>query len=171
MTEEHIKEAISTGFMRLLAGRYGYLASKAEHDYGCDLTLSKVAARVSNGKSRFADTGKKIDLQLKCTTEKQINIGTDAITYDLETKNFNDLVYRRDFISPLLLVLMVLPEDPIEWLTITSSEMIVRKAAYWYLPPAGSAISQNKSTTRITIPSKNIVGPTFVGDRLDEVYP
>ena len=171
MTEEHIKEAISLSFMRLIANRQGFTADKPEQDYGCDLVLRQVSHSNRNGRKRHLQSGKQLELQLKCTTEKQIAYDNGSLKYDLETKTFNDLVEKRNsFISPLLLILMILPDDPSSWLTVSSTELVIRKAAYWYLPAAGTAFSDNATTTRITIPTINLVGPSFVDDRIAEVY-
>jgi hypothetical protein len=172
MTEEQVKEAISRHFVQLIASRGGFLCARPDYDYGCDLTVTKVMVVPRGGKMRYLQSGISIDLQLKCTLESGIERTQTSVKYDLEAKTFNDLVYRRNSNAqtPLVLVLLVLPDNKDEWLTITPDELIVRRAAYWYMPPEGTAATPNVATTRIELPTANAVDLSFIDGRLQEAY-
>jgi hypothetical protein len=172
MTEEQIKAAISQHFVQIIASRGGFKCAKPETDHGCDLTITKVATRQQAGRVRYIDSGYFVDIQLKCTCEAQV-IRTDAdIAYDLEVKNYNDLIHRRDSgaLTPLILVLLVLPDEPAEWLTVTADNMIVRRAAYWFVPPPDATATDNAATIRIHIPTANTVDLTFIEQRFQEAF-
>ena len=51
------------------------------------------------------------------------------MTFPLPVKNYDDL--RRETLVPLILVVLVLPEDPAQWLELTEEGMISRRCAYW----------------------------------------
>ena len=172
MTEEQIKEQLSRHFVELVASRQGFKCSKPSPDSGVDMQITRAFLLDRNGRKRYLDSGQFIEFQLKCTCESQIIFADDSIRYDLEAKTYNDLIFRRDSgaITPLLLVLLVLPDDPNDWLQVTPQELILRRAAYWYAPPQGAEATENTSTIRIEIPSANGVGVSFIGDRFAEVY-
>lgn len=172
MTEEQIKEQLSKGYLNLLASRAGYKSRTHELDHGVDVTITRVREYIrGNGKKRLLDSGQCIDVQLKCTCEKSIVAGPDFIKYDLEAKSFNDLVDRADDVAPLILVLMVLPDDKNKWLNVRNHEIALAKCAYWYLPDDGATYSDNGRTTRISIPRINALCIDFIDNKFKEYYP
>jgi hypothetical protein len=172
MTEEQIKAALSQHFLQMIASRRGFKCGKPEPDHGCDLTITKVVTFEQNGRARYIDSGYSVDVQLKCTCEAQIIREGTEVRYDLEVKTYNDLVYRRNSgaLTPLILVLLVLPDEPDQWLTVTAENMIVRRSAYWFMPALGAEATENKATIRIHIPIGNAVDLDFIGQRFQEAY-
>jgi len=132
MTEEQIKSAISSHFVQLVASRRGFKCVAPTFDHGGDLTVTRASVIERQGRTRYLDSGQYVDVQLKCTCEDQIERTDESIKYDLEAKTYNDLVYRRrsNAIVPLVLVLLVLPNDPETWLTVSADELVVKRAAY-----------------------------------------
>jgi hypothetical protein len=172
MTDAQIKEAISRHFIELVVNRSGFTCFKPEPDQGVDLTVNQTMEILRNGRTRHLQGGKYVDLQLKCTCESQVQREANGLKYDLEAKAYNDLIVRRDSgIAPLILVLLVLPDNSDEWITVTPDELIVRRCAYWFVPPAGAEETNNTETVRIMIPFANAIGLSFVEDRFREAYP
>ena len=174
MTEEQIKEQMSRGFVRLVANRSGYKCKNDEHDHGVDITLAEVRASVSSlGAQRIAETGRHIDLQLKCTCDSSIIFGSSSLKFDLEAKTFNDLVRRQadPYAIPLVLVLFILPDDNTQWLTVSSAETVLRGRAFYWQPPSGTSETSNTSTIRIEIPLATAIDAGFVPKLYDEFYP
>jgi len=175
MTEEQIKERLSRHFVELIASRAGFKAGKPpDPDSGVDIEVTRAVPREEpNGRVRFLDTGEYIQLQLKCTCERQVRWHNDRLAYDLAVKTYNDLVTRQrsGAIVPLVLVLFVLPDEPEAWLTISSEEITLRRAAYWYRPPASAQPSANENTVAIHIDLAQTVNLTFVPSLFAEVYP
>lgn len=173
MTEEQIKEALSRGFVRLVANRSGFKCKFDEVDHGTDITLSEVAARVRpDGTRRLTETGRYVDLQIKCTCEASVIRGATGLKYDLEPKTYNDLVERLadHGASPLVLLLFVLPDDGVDWLTVGDDELILRRGAYWWRPPAGASMTSNTSSIRIEVPYANRAGLELAGALYAECY-
>jgi hypothetical protein len=155
MTEEQIKEALSRGFVRLVANRRGFKCKFDETDHGVDITLSEVAPRARpDGGTRLTETGRYVDLQIKCTTDASVTLVETGFKFDLESKSYNDLVARLDDpgAAPLALVLFVLPNDEDAWLTVGEDELLLRRGAYWWRPAPGSAPTDNTASKRIEIP-------------------
>ena len=56
----------------LLASYEGFKVAEDNLDNGVDLTIKSIRKYELMGKVRFMNTGKAIDIQLKCTTEKSL---------------------------------------------------------------------------------------------------
>ncbi|MGE5344132.1 MAG: DUF4365 domain-containing protein [Candidatus Omnitrophota bacterium] len=158
MTEEQTKEELSNNYLSILTYKSGYKLDKPKDTGGVDFVLSFDQMRISrDGKKRFCQSAKRIDLQLKTTTEKSIIESDRVIKYDLEVKNYEDLISRKEerIFLPLILILFILPNDKNEWVQLRDEEMALRKCAYWYCPENDFISTDNKRTVRIEIPIKN----------------
>jgi len=173
MTIEQIKEQLSNRYIGVLAANKGYLIEKGETDPGVDYTLKKpYTYTLPNGSTRRTTDGKYIDIQLKATTENQIVDEPDNIKYDLEVKNYNDMIHRGpNPNTPLILILFVLPNDRDHWVDIDITELRLRRRAYWYQPPAGAGETNNLNTIRIIIPKTNILGIDCFDTLHTQFYP
>jgi hypothetical protein len=172
MTLEKIKEHLSNQFIGVLAANNGYVMDKPAEDMGIDYTLKRSYQYNFEGKTRYTTDTKTIDIQLKATTESQIIDEPAQIKYDLEVKNYNDMVDRlNNGITPLALILFVLPDHRNDWVDIDGTELRLRRLAYWYRPPAGTAMSRNAATIRITIPKANILALDCFDTLHTQFYP
>src|SRR5687767_14888699 len=113
MTEEDIEEELSRNFVQLVASRGGFTYSQRNKDYGIDLQIVEVqpSARPMPSGRRFVETGRALDLQLKCTCQRTVAVTDAGLRYALRAKNYNDLVdrWRERPNTPMYLVLFVLP--------------------------------------------------------------
>lgn len=170
MTEEDIKEALSRQFLRILANGTGFKVTEPAPDHGVDMVVCAVTSRIEpNGKTRYLDSQYKLDFQLKSTTINSIIDGEENIRYDLEVKNYNDLIQRRDEPIPLHLLVVVLNNRPPQCIHLDDQQISVIGTAYWYLPEEGEGPTENQNTIRITIPKANRVGMAFVRKRFEEL--
>src|SRR5262245_4861506 len=111
LPENALKELLSRGFLRLVASHSGFIVGSDELDFGTDLCLSHVHIYDSpDDRVRYAKSGFNIEVQLKATCERNVDISEGSLKYDLTAKNYNDLVRRRGGYIPLVLVLFVLPD-------------------------------------------------------------
>lgn len=155
MTEEHIKEALSLRYIELIAAFNGFNTSVPEKDYGEDLHIIEV--EYNEKRKRFINSGRTLKIQLKATTENLISFDNNFLKYDLDAKNYNDLIDRSKDCHPLLLILFILPSKKNDWLKISDTELIAKKCAYWYLPKETDNITNNLSTKRILISKTNLI--------------
>lgn len=177
MTNEQIKEQLSLHYVGAIISRAGHQIILPQSDFGVDLVIRETHQYLINNTRRFLTSGNVVDIQLKCTTLKNIEFieikGERFVKYDLDAKNYNDLIYRRklkdtQFLDPLALLLVVLSENENEWLQLSFDDkneqhsMTFNGAAYWFYPDKDMALSNNKSSKRITIPAKQKVDLNFL---------
>ena len=85
------------------------------------------------------------------------------LSYDLEVKNYNQLIGNR-YSTHRYLFLLDIPEKCEDWCGFTSSAIMLRNKCYWVSlkdnPPAG-----NTSTIAINIPQNQVLTPKV----LDEI--
>jgi hypothetical protein len=170
MTEDQKKEAISREFLRILANGHGFKVIEPSTDHGVDMIVCPVVTRIEpSGRTRFLDSPYRLDFQLKATTPTGIVDAGDDIKFDLEVKNYNDLIHRRDDPLPLHLVIVVLDAAPPACLNIDDHKLGLAGKAYWYLPAEDAEATENERQIRITIPKTNRLGIGFVRDRFDQL--
>lgn len=170
MTEEQMKEEMSRGFLKILAHGHGFKVLEASSDHGVDITLCPVKKRIEpSGSTRYLDSQYKLDFQLKATTITGIIDAGAHIKYDLEVKNYNDLVDRRNELLPLHLVLVVLDSAPPACVNVDLVKLGLAGRAFWYLPADDALPSSNGTQIRISIPKTNQLASTFVHDRFSDL--
>jgi hypothetical protein len=169
MTDTVIMEELSKSYLETIANRTGYFNS-VSRDYGTDLTIRK--ANLCPTRKRYLTTGKAIDFQVKAVSDKYV-LGIDdpnrsTIKYNLEVKNYNDLIDRtkeNGRIIPLILIVFILPKDKPNWLTYTPEQLILKRCAFWYQIPAGLTHTNNRTKTMIEIPKTNIISMSFFDEQ------
>lgn len=170
MTEDQKKEAISREFLRILALGHGFKVFEPVTDHGVDMIVYPVMKRIEpSGKTRFLDSPFKLDFQLKATTLAGIVDVGDDVKFDLEVKNYNDLIHRRSEPLPLHLVVVVLDSAPPACVNLKKNRISLAARAYWYLPTEDAEVCENEYTIRITIPKVNQLSVGFVRDRFEQL--
>ncbi|NLU53436.1 MAG: DUF4365 domain-containing protein [Clostridiaceae bacterium] len=144
-----IKEEISRAFVSLITARSGYVVEYLGHDFGIDGTIRELI-KLPNGDVR-PGYGPSIDFQLK-STENYI-IENDNIVYDLEAKNYNDLVVNSA--NPRILILYLLPREQDRWVKILGKDAntftLMMHSAWWH-SLRNEEPTHNTSKVRIRIP-------------------
>lgn len=135
-----IEDALSEVYVSAIAVRAGYTFSKPNLDRdSVDLTIS------AGGRQR-----PKLDLQLKGTIN--LDPSAELIPFSLKLKNYNDL--RESTQVPRILVVVRLPRDANQWLSVSLNELTLRHCAYWVsLRDAPEADVGTAKT--VYIPAKN----------------
>lgn len=149
MTEEHIKEGIGTAYTEAVASYAGFNIVVSKHDYGIDGKFIDV--EYDNEYKRYSDSGFLIDFQLKSTVKYEIDNG--YIIYDLEVKNYRDLI-KTNVGNPRILVLYLMPRERSEWLLNDDNGLTLKKGAWWY-SLRGKPNVNNDHRVRIKIPITN----------------
>ncbi|MBY0201778.1 hypothetical protein J2T16_001686 [Paenibacillus intestini] len=159
--ESHIKEGLSRAYVIAVAHKAGMNFSKPDFDYGFDGTFRDT--RNYNG--RYCDTGFCIDIQLKAT--ENVVMEEDYIKYDLEVKNYNDLVLK-DVGSPRILVLYVLPPEQDEWLNVSEFGTTLKNCAWW-CSLKGMEPTTNSSRVRIKVPKSQLLTEVSLKSLMNKV--
>lgn len=136
------QEALSRVYAHAVAARAGYVTDM----YGADRDGVDLLIR-AGGAMRPA-----LELQLKAT----VNLGEPSdghFRFPLKRRNYDLL--RIETQTPRLLVVLDLPKDEDQWMTITANELILRHRAYW-LNLKGAEETSNKTTKTVQIPERNV---------------
>lgn len=171
MTDEMIMDQLSKGYMSLVGVRCGYKYTSPTPDSGVDLTFCPEVPRIEpDGSTRWLDSDKQLSIQLKGAHHRVVEFHQDHLSYDLEVKCYNDLVYRRSGIIPLYLVLLVLPDSHDDWLNVSTEELALRECAFWWRPDPDAPRTANVASKRIQIPLAQRVTIDFFPDRFADCY-
>jgi hypothetical protein len=155
------QEALSRAYVRAVAALAGAICSEPDQDFGIDLCLRFVRQRGQ----RYADASGQVDLQVKST--KRAAVGAAEVFYDLDVKNYDDLREPGDN-CPRLLVVLVLPEDEVQWLSQSPEELVLRHCAYW-VSLEGAPPTTATTTVRIAIPRGNVFSVEAVQTMLERL--
>jgi hypothetical protein len=148
MAQTARQECFGDAFLLAVAGVAGCAVSQRRpDDDSIDWTLS---CRLSRRP--------KLDVQMKTTSTDD---GTGAvIRYPLKKKNYDDLILT-NVLAPRILVLVTLPPNIEEWLSLMEQQLALRRCGYW-VSLAGEAESDNDTSVTVSIPRKNMLTPEAV---------
>ncbi len=143
LTSPDQEEALSRVYAEAVAARAGYVTANYDLDRdGVDLRIQ------AGGEMRAA-----LELQLKAT----VNLGEPkddgCFRFPLKRKNYDLL--RVETQTPRLLLVLDLPNDEHQWMTITENELVVRHRAYW-LNLKGYEETTNQWTVTVKLPRANL---------------
>jgi hypothetical protein len=164
ITKEHRQEQLSRAYVHAVAAHAGLIFEPATIDYGVDGCIRVVQRREGR---RLLLSGHSLDVQLKATTNWRFE--NEEVIYDVEAKTYNDLVdrFNEPRGTPMVLIVMCLPKNEGDWLSITTEQLILRHCCFWCR--VGGTRTDNNATQRIRIPRSQILDQTSVGDLLDKV--
>ncbi len=136
------EEGLSRAYVQAVAARAGYVTAEYDLDRdGIDLRIQ------AGGAMRPA-----LELQLKAT----VNLGKPReglFRFSLKRRNYDLL--RRPTQTPRLLVVLDLPKEEEQWLTITKEKLVLRRRAYW-LNLYGLEETENRESITVPIPLQNV---------------
>lgn len=152
MNETARKQQYGRAYVLALAAHAGMNHATPDNDYGVDGQFRNVyydAAR-----KRYMDDTCIIDYQLKSTVDYKIENG--ILKYDLEVKNYKDLILDR--LMPMILVLYIMPREEQEWLSVDCDATVLKHCAYW-CSLRGKPDTHNEYKIQISIPEDQILTP------------
>jgi hypothetical protein len=147
LTTAHRQEGLSRAYVQAVAARCGMSCSMPTPDYGIDMSLHEIIV----AGTRRMESGYRVDIQAKSTTQGQVQPA--FVLYDLEVAAYEMLRSARVG-CPRILVVLVLPVDEAQWLTLSEDELVMRRCAYW-VSLTGRRRTKNRRSVRIRIPRSN----------------
>ena len=154
LTDTDREEALSRAYAGAVAAGAGYTVATYDLDRdGIDLRVQ------AGGSMRPA-----IDLQLKGT----INLGEPkegCFRFVLKRRNYDTL--RIDTQTPRLLMVLDLPKDQNQWITVTTEELVLRHRAFW-LNLKGAEETNNKTSITVSIPEQNLFNVEGLQELMDQ---
>ena len=88
-------------------------------------------------------------------TASLIHLRGEEIRYPLKRKNYDELILAEVF-TPRILVLVTLPRDVREWLSLSPDQLILRRCSYW-LSLSGLPESDNEHSVTVSVPRSNLL--------------
>jgi hypothetical protein len=142
------KEQFSIAYIKALAAPLGFNPGRFDVDND-SVDISFTAQYDISSKIRSPE----INIQLKCT---QLTFSKDNLLhYPLPIKNYNDL-RGSNLSNPRYLVVLCIPSNENDWLSVNESEMILRYSAYWFSLRSAPE-TKNTETVTIEIPKNQLL--------------
>lgn len=146
------KEMFSYAYIQAVASVAGYsveLKNRPMDNAGIDVTI-EVPREIE------AVAFPRIDAQVKCT--QNIRYEQQCVKYSsLPVKNYQTLRHPNPYI-PIILIVLVVPDDIDHWLNITEKETLLKKCSYW-VSLKGKPPTNNKKEITVEIPRQNLFTP------------
>ncbi len=149
------KEQFSHAYVKAVAAVAGFAWYKPSvDDDSIDLGLAQTGG---GGTTRSP----RLEVQLKCKAFATPN--EPDFSHSIKLKNYDDL---RDtnVLVPRMLVVVLVPDDPREWLVHSEAELAIRRCGYW-LSLHGLPASDNQSSQTVQM----IRSQTFSVDALQGI--
>ena len=90
----------------------------------------------------------------------------EILHYKLKVKNFNDLCTRCT--TPIILGLLVLPEDEDTWVKWSEKDLLINGCMYW-ADFSNESPSDNKNTVTVSINKKNLINKDTLLEILEKI--
>jgi hypothetical protein len=166
-------EQLSRAFLRALATNEGFTCEDHQQDFGVDCSVHEASSQARNGRTRILLSGRSMQVQLKAVTESKVRAGDRSLHFDLESKTFNDLVSRArgGATTPLVLGLLVLPDDRAEWAVVQHHQLEVRHSFYLWAPPTGTTPTPHAASVTIEVDLTKQVFTGSFRSRFEEHVP
>ena len=138
------KEGLSLVYAKALAVRAGYSTSVPRPD------RDSVDLRIQAGGPRRP----ALDWQLKATADLG---GPQAgfLRFRLSVKNYDDL--RVSTLVPRLLMVLDLPRNESQWMTVTIEQLALRRRAYWLSLQQDHTKNVDQKTVTVRIPEEQVL--------------
>ena len=148
------EEELSCVYAHAIAAQAGYTTAVYDYDRdGVDLRIQ------AGGEMRPA-----LELQLKATIN--LRLAEDGhFRFRLKRRNYDLL--RISTQTPRLLVVLDLPNDEEQWMTITNEELILRHRAYWK-NLRGYEETDNQGDITVAIPQDNLFDVRSLHDLMEQ---
>lgn len=163
--ESLIKEELSISYMTAVSAAAGISFDLQRHDEdSTDAELRKTIVLDADKNERF-NAGLRV--QLKATSSP--NLCQDCggtIKYVLKAKNYNDLCCEAT--TPIILALLILPEDKAEWLKWTSEDLLIKGVMYW-ANFQGQERTSNTGSVTVEIDKKHKINSDTLQDLLERL--
>jgi len=149
LSENDIREQLSLAYIHVVASRAGFAWERMSVDRdGIDGYVMARGAVVADASILSPVLG----FQLKATTT--IAGSPDPIPFPLKQKNYDDL--RGGRAIPRYLALLVMPEDPGDWIQMDPDSLILRRSMHW-ISLAKAPQTSNLVSTTVNLPRANVL--------------
>jgi hypothetical protein len=137
-------ECLSRAYVQAVAAYAGFQVSKPDVDDDSidGIIMSRIGKRP------------RIEFQLKATSQDVLKV--DHVAFPLPIKNYDDL--RVETITARILIVLVMPENEVEWLECSQDALSLRRCAYWHTL-SGKPETSNSTTVTVHLPRSQMFTP------------
>jgi hypothetical protein len=154
---EHLLDELATAYVQAIAAA-GSATIAVSRDYGVDGTLKHIV----KVKDRFIESGFPVEFQLKGTASAAFD--NAYVNCDLKVRNYDLVVTRAPFATPIYLFLVCFGPDADSWMRQERDQLVLRARGFWWSQTG--APTDNSSTVRIRIPISNRLTSSAIEDML-----
>ncbi len=144
MTLNEQKQQLSVAYVHAVTAQAGYTCQVQTVDDDSVDVLVGARGYIHN---QAVIRSPRIELQLKATSSPRV--GVTHLTFPLTRKNYDEL--RTRSLVPRLLLVLVLPKEPAEWIETSEECMISRRCAYW-ASVLGMPETRNRRSVSVRLP-------------------
>jgi Domain of unknown function (DUF4365) len=141
VTENEQKQQLSVAYVHAVAARAGYSFQVQTVD---DDSVDVVIGATGYVHHQAVLRSPRLEVQLKASSVLQLE--SNHLAFPLKLKNYDDL--RQKCLIPRILLVLVLPENPGEWIEMTEECMISRRCAYW---ASLLGMPESENSTSVTV--------------------
>jgi hypothetical protein len=134
--------------------------------FRCDVDDESVDITIGQTGGGGTIRSPRLDVQLKCTEQDVLK--ADGIHFELKRKNYDDL---RDpnVMIPRILVIMLVPNDPIPWLTHEPEVKISLHRYAWWRSLVGVDEKKGVDSPTVTLPRAKFFNHETLKEIMDAV--
>lgn len=153
------KQQFSFAYVKAIAAVAGFATYRPSvDDDGVDLGM---ASRSSGG----TIARPRLEMQVKCTEVAEWY--GDFLHYELRKKNYDDLIIS-NLLVPRILVVVVVPAAPDDWLCQSEQQLSMRRCGYWLSLRAMPEVP-NRASVTVHIPRRNIFSVDSLRDMMHRI--
>ncbi len=155
------KEEFSYAYIYAVVSAAGYscqIASRPMDIGGIDIIIS-------GQEKEYSLYPPRLEIQVKSTSTSVIE--NEFIRYPLKLKNYNELRKSKTLV-PKILILILLPENPQEWVNHSEAELCLRKCGYW-LSLKGKPQTRNVESVTVYLPRQQLFTVNAVKNLMEQV--
>lgn len=155
LSNNDIESELSYAYLHAVASKAGVgckIGSRHDDNAGIDAELT--------GWGPFSGYRQEIDIkvQLKATVKPSPEHDEQCLSYSLSGISRYDDLRNEAIATPRILVVLFLPSNATEWLTLDDESLVLRKCAYW-VSLRGASPSTNKTAQTIYLPKSQRFDP------------
>lgn len=151
MLTSNDKEDIHISYLLSVCASANISLDLQRHDSDSTDGIIKKTIQLDNGEKYMSS----LRIQLKCTSSaSQFTDKGNQIQYKLKVKNYNDLCTKCT--TPIILGLLVLPENEKDWVKWSEKELLINGCMYW-ADFSNELPSENKNSITVNIDKNNLI--------------
>ncbi|MGB6300322.1 MAG: DUF4365 domain-containing protein [Rivularia sp. (in: cyanobacteria)] len=155
------KEEFSYAYIYAVVSAAGYSCQIATRP----MDIGGIDIIISGEEKEFTLYPPRLEVQVKATSTAVID--NEFIRYPLKLKNYNELRKSKTLV-PKILVIILIPDNPGEWVNQSETELCLRRCGYW-LSLKGQPATQNTESVTVYLPRQQLFTVSAIKNIMDTI--